>query len=120
MISINRQGSTRDVILTVNYCIKIPSLASDWRHFLYGMLANDKEKRMTKEPIDNLNINQVIIGLPLGLCNVYKRAKPLSHEEFLERLEEIKKASLDLSWGEGFHCNYGLIDNEVVILDYAK
>ncbi|MDZ7824432.1 MAG: hypothetical protein U5K75_10635 [Ahrensia sp.] len=110
-----RTGSTRTVILTKNYAIKIPNCQT-WRTFLKGLLANDQERdcwRM-KHPL----LCPVLFALPTGLFIVMPRARNLTHEEWLSMdIDDLDTEGLLVekkidSWGK--------LDGRFVAVDYGN
>lgn len=120
MFRFNRKGCARDAILTSRYCIKIPSTASDWRHFLHGMIANDMELRLSKCE-DFRHFNRAIFGLPFGLLNIYPLARPLEIDEFFDLYyQEAMAISNHFELAEKKPDSFGFVNGQLKILDYGN
>jgi len=110
-----QQGSSRFVILTKNYVLKLP-FNKTWTRFLWGLIANMNEIRFNK--MQDERLAKVIFSLPGGFLVVMKRAEPLMNfdRKFLTDFccskdwkipAEIKKDS------------FGYINGKLVAIDYG-
>lgn len=122
MISINRQGITRTVILTRNWAIKLPNNRYQHYHFLQGCSANWRERQLTKtgERYNGDNdfyklITPTIFCSWFGLISIQRRCQPLTRNLSLEEVEIFKNLTTDIK-KENFGINK---DGELVCLDYA-
>jgi len=111
-------GTTRTVLHTGNYVIKIPALSS-WKHFLCGLLANQSETLFSK--FFSSGLCPVVFGVWGGWLIIMPYAKPLTLEEFTE---------LDVTWWsnrgdyiipvEDKQDSFGWLNNEIVAVDYGS
>jgi hypothetical protein len=116
----NRQGITREVILTRRYAIKIPKLACGWKHFLWGLLANMQERTLSKAGWPELC--PVVFSLPGGWLLVMRRAGILTDADwasfnakaFCETPNYFVPAE---QWKQD---SFGKIDGRIVAVDYGS
>jgi len=95
-------SSTRWVILTPRYAIKLPSFRS-WRCFLNGTRANRHEKKCSQHQPSWFRICPVVFALPFGILNVMPRCEHLTHDEWYA--EEIKARVKSLIFTYRFFAN---------------
>lgn len=71
-------GVTRRCFVVGEWAVKVPRIKHGWRHFLRSILANYSEREWTGFVPDapGLPLNPVVWASPLGLVNVYRRARP--------------------------------------------
>lgn len=120
MVSVNRRGVTRTVILTRRYAVKVPSLRGGslgarsprgvMRSIVWGIDANLSEIEWSGTP----GVCPVLWSL-LGLVNVYRRCAPVTGD--------LADADYDaigmLHPGDRKPENLGLLDGRIVWVDYA-
>ena len=115
----NRQGVTREVILTRRYAIKIPKLIYGWHKFLCGLLANMQERQFAGAGWPQLC--PVIFSLPGGWLVVMPRAEMLSDAEwcafdakaFCETGDYVIPAEFKQD-------SFGKVDGRIVAIDYGN
>lgn len=115
----NRQGITREVLLTDHYAIKIPKLIYGWHKFLCGLLANMQEVTFARAGLAGLC--PIVFSVPGGWLLVMHRAEPLSNDEwqlfdaksFCERTEYTIPAEFKQS-------SFGKLDGKIVAIDYGN
>lgn len=115
----NRQGITREVLLTRRYAIKIPKLIYGWHKFLCGLLANMQERQFADANLPGLC--PVVFSLPGGWILVMRRAEPLTDEEwrafdarsFCERPDCTVPAEFKRD-------SFGVLDGRIVAVDYGN
>lgn len=118
MISINRQGATRVVILTARYAIKVPSFYS-WKMFLLGLLGNMQERSFSK--MNDQRLCPVLFSVPGGFCNVMPKADVMAPEEFIEFdydgyvNGDHAPIPVERKWN-----SFGWLDGRVVAIDYGS
>lgn len=114
-----KRGSARLVFLIGQYAFKFPEIHS-YERFLYGLLANSNESHFSKLLADTGKVNPVVLKLPFGLCNIYRRADPIGHDVFwdLKYAEWIKVPSITTIPVEHKYNSFGIVDGEVVAIDY--
>jgi len=125
MVSVNRTGSTRIVILTKRFAIKIPRFG-DLEYFAAGLLSNLRERRLSRECPDYFC--PVLFTIP-GLVVVMPRVKtlekapPLVHAFMFDLHHDCNKrdrqAQEAQQWCEYAYVNYGLYKGRVVAIDYG-
>ena len=118
----NREGVTREVILTRHYAIKFPSMFRGWKMFLCGLLANMQEREFSRAEWPELC--PVVFSLPGGWIVVMRRAEPLTDAEW---------SSFDEAWYWKFcepadyhvpveqkQSSFGKLDGKIVAVDYGN
>jgi hypothetical protein len=122
MITIERRGVTRIVILTNRYAIKIPK-PKIWNHFLRGILANISEKRTWRWNSGEYEEGFSHLLCPVVWCSwggwilVMERARPLSRADWeWVTVPEHKKHFP----GDDTMSNYGWMEGRVVKIDYGE
>lgn len=114
-----KKGSTRWVILTKRYAVKVPSLYS-WTNFLWGLLANMQEVRFSKVEAFSDKVCPVLFSIPLGFLLIMPKVKILTGPEFL-----AFNAEGFLMCEEGFipaeikRDSFGWLDGRIVAIDYG-
>ena len=119
-IRLNKQGSTRYVLMTRKIVIKIPSLYS-YKHFLNGLLANLQEVQFSTRTFECLT--PVILGNRFGLFVVQKRLQPVKHRglfwvEHKKLMIESEIPNIHLS--DIKPENYGYDGGKLKRLDYGS
>jgi hypothetical protein len=115
----NRQGITREVILTRRYAIKIPKLIYGWQKFLCGLLANMQEATFARAGWPELC--PVVFSIPGGWLVVMRRAEPLSDAEW----EAFDAPAFCETTGylipaEFKQDSFGMLDGRIVAVDYGN
>ena len=109
-------GSTRTVILTKKYAIKIPYIGK-YKNFLYGLLANKSEVRFNK--LKDNRLCPVIFYVPFGLTVVMPRCVEISLQDF----EAVIKSDFRLKPFpipvESKSDSFGYYNNKTVAVDYG-
>ncbi|MEK6828853.1 MAG: hypothetical protein AABY15_01915 [Nanoarchaeota archaeon] len=116
-----RRGTTRTVILTKKYAIKIARFwhsmkGHRWKMFLRGILANIDEKFWWKCEYKREKLCPVVWKSPLGVILVMKKATPLKESEYDKDAFACTFENLSL---DNKIENFGKIENKVVLVDYA-
>jgi hypothetical protein len=122
MITINRQGITRTVILTKRYAIKLPALRHGWAKFLYGLLSNIDEARFACMA-NEFALCPTIFAMPGGWLNIQPRCQTLSDAEW-RLIAWIERDDKRDTW-QGMSCdfkrdNFGTLNGRIVLLDYGQ
>lgn len=78
IITVDRKGATRIVILTRNYAFKIPNFHDGYSLFIRGILCNLQEYVMGKDDWCK-DINPTIYGNRFGLLNIQPRLRHVRH-----------------------------------------
>ena len=111
-------GTTRFVILTKNYAIKLPTVV-EWRLFLHGLLANMYERMNYQAFKDTASISYrlcpICFSLPGGWLVVMKRAKPLVRDQF-QLVDQIDWTPIPV---EEKLDSFGWYDGKIVAVDYG-
>lgn len=115
------RGSTRTVILTKKYAIKIArfwhvSKGHRWKMFLRGILANIDEKFWWNCAYKKEKLCPVLWKSPLGTILVMRRAESLKEFEYDKEAFKLIFENLPL---DNKIENFGKIKNKVVLVDYA-
>lgn len=115
-------GTTRWVILTKKYAIKIPRPCS-WRAFFWGMLANDMETKLTY--LQDSRLCPVLFALPWGLLTVMPRCLPITDEQWAmldpKDLETFCDGD-ESAWTLPIECkqsSFGWLNETIVAVDYG-
>jgi hypothetical protein len=118
-------GSTRIVILTKRFAIKIPKLG-DFEYFVSGLLSNLRERRLSKLAPDYFC--PVLFSIP-GLIVVMPRVKTLERapcmvhafmfDLFNNCNNHNKQAQVARNYCEYAYVNYGMYRGRVVAIDYG-
>lgn len=122
-MKINRNGSTRIVILTKKFAVKLPNFLNGWSMFLHGLLANLQEScwsRMLWKKEDSMGLCPVVFAVKGGFLIVMKRAQILTWEEFCEFDYEkfkMQKAAVPV---EQKTDSFGWLNGEIVAVDYGN
>lgn len=121
----NRQGITREVILTRRYAIKVPKLIYGWHKFLCGLLANMQEVEFgASRNIDGDHMEglcPVLFFLPGGWLLVMPRVELLTDVEwsafdakaFCEREHYTIPAEFKQD-------SFGKLRGQIVAIDYGN
>jgi hypothetical protein len=113
-------GCTRVVILVSKWAIKIPSFYS-WRLFLLGLLANMQEAQFSKTGWPELC--PVKFSIWGGWLVVMRRAEVLSEFQFFALKLQIKMMVTRPDYCvpcEMKHDSFGILDNNLVVVDYGN
>lgn len=123
---INKSGSTRNVILTNRFAIKIPKFG-DLEYFFSGMVANLRERRLHKQcPYYFCPILFSIPGLLVVMPRVktLENAPPLVHafmfDLFHPNNNRNQEAQVARYLCEYAYANYGMYKGKVVCIDYGS
>jgi hypothetical protein len=122
VISINRRGVTRTVILTRRWAIKVPTIRGlgspelkgmRIASFCRGVLANRTELEWSSVR----GVNPVVWSYR-GLVNVYRRADPVPEGSFQEDKDYEGLTEDFVPIGDRKPENIGIIDGRIVWIDY--
>jgi hypothetical protein len=112
-----KYGSTRTVILTRRYAIKIPSTKT-FERFLHGLLGNIQEISWSK--INHPDLCPVLFHLPLGLLIIMPRCREIDSSliEHLKNTEWRKRKDIIIPV-EYKADSFGYWKNRLVVIDYG-
>lgn len=115
MVTINRRGFNRTVVLTRRYALKFPTLRS-WRDFLFGLLNNQTEARVGRS--GKPGVCPVLWSIPGGWLVVMPRLAILSPEEFVafDAKAFVERHGLSV---EPKPDSFGRYRGQVVAVDYG-
>lgn len=115
----NRQGVTREVILTRRFAFKIPRMVYGWRMFLCGLLANMQEREFGRLKWPELC--PVVFSVPGGWLVVMRRALPLTDDEWFsfDPIPFCQQAHRPLPV-EHKRDSFAKIDGRIVAIDYGN
>ena len=119
-MKINKQGTTRYVIMLDKIVIKIPSFHS-YKHFLYGLLANMQESQFGIKPFYCLT--PVLYSSKFGLFVIQKRLRPVRHRGlfWVEHKKLIIESIIpDIHLSDVKPENYGYDGSQLKRLDYGS
>ena len=113
-------GTTRWVLLTRNYAIKLPTLI-DWRLFLLGLLANMNERFFylsfqKGSPELAQRLCPIVFSAPGGWLVVMRRAQPLDRDDF-ELCAQINWKYIPV---ERKPDSFGWFEGRIVAIDYGN
>ena len=115
----NKQGVTREVLLTRCYAIKIPKLIYGWHKFLCGLLANMQEATFSRAGFPELC--PVVFAFPGGWLLVMRRAELLSDAEWCAFNAEVFCTTPDYIIPAEFkQDSFGKLDGRIVAIDYGN
>lgn len=123
-IKINKKGTTRFVILTNKFAIKIPKLGifppknkfyGKTISFLNGWLANRYEYKWSKSGVYGF-LCPIQYSFLFSIIIIMKRADPVSDEEFIS----LDNNHFNFGGYEHKADSYGKINNKLVIVDYGN
>jgi hypothetical protein len=126
-------GVTRIVILAGPWAFKIARFNYSWPNFLRGLLGNMQERDFwtTKWP----ELCPVLWASWGGFLNIQKRARPLTDDEWEvfdfdgfadprdwheERIVKGRYPEGNYVPVENKRCSFGVIDNQIVAVDYGS
>lgn len=115
------KGITRLVIIFNSFVIKVPRIDHGHVNFLYGCLANWKERQFYKKFKNILYLTARDLVIPslwcswFGLFQIQKRAQPLDRELTPKEIHKFKDICTD-SKKE----NFGIYEGRVVCVDYGE
>lgn len=119
MVEICRTGTTRLVILTKLYAIKIPNLLNGWDLFLRGLLGNQQEKIFSATGW--VELCPVLFALPGGFLNVMPRARPLTTAEWEEfDIDSFLENDFRIIPAERKRDSFGVLNGRIVAVDYGS
>jgi len=112
-------GTSRIVICIKNIAIKLPNI-SEYRLFLYGLLANMQERLFWKS-YKNKKLCPVLLSFPGGFMIVMKRAESITRKKFytLDYNKFVNEKDFIIPV-ENKLSSFGIIDNEIVAVDYGS
>jgi hypothetical protein len=112
------RGATREVILTKNYALKVPSIRS-WELFLCGLLSNMSEKTWSGF---SEHLCPVLRALPGGFLNVMPRVDTFDSHLDDGLYEEIfgEKEDYTLEFVENKPHHFGYYQGLIVAVDYGQ
>lgn len=108
-------GCTRLVILTRKYAIKIPQFHYEWRHFLFGLLANMQEVQFSK--MKDERACPVLFSLWGGWLLVMPRCEPITRDDF--RRLDISDYNPPIPV-EDKEDSFGYYNGRIVAIDYGS
>lgn len=109
-----KSGVTRVVILLGNIAIKIPNPRYGWSKFLYGLLSNMQESRMSCLS-NKWSLAPTIWQIKGGWLNIQQRCDPISHEDF----EKLSPSDFPIACDFKIE-NFGRLKGRIVLLDYGE
>ena len=118
-----KKGATRNVLILKNIVIKLPTI-KEFRLFLYGLLANIKEKNVYKNNIERDDLGVIYCGNRFGLFLVMKKYDICNNNKSLELLEfleeKYKNDELkDFMLSDFKPSNWGMHDGRYIKIDYG-
>lgn len=114
------EGSTRVVFKIGSYVVKIPQFRYEWRHFLYGLIANIQEVQFWKA-YQHKKLCPILFWFPLGLLLVMPYAEPISREEFFKiNLDEWTYTEYFIIPVESKLNSFGMYQGKIVAVDYGS
>lgn len=111
-------GVTRSVLLIGKYAIKFPTVRYGWDKFLRGLLSNMCEAQFNVLS-DEMHLCPTIWAMWGGWCNVQRRCKPLTDEQWFP----LALAHEDTWFGflaDHKRDNFGSLGGRIVLLDYGE
>jgi hypothetical protein len=114
-----RTGVTREVLLVGRWALKVPKLTSGWTNFLYGLVANMREREYSAKEWPELC--PVVFSVPGGWLIVMLRAGPLT-DELLDRLDMVGFATPEdgrVLPIEMKGSSFGVLNGRIVVVDYG-
>lgn len=115
----NRQGITREVILTRRYAVKIPKLIYGWQKFLCGLLANMQEAAFGRSGLPELC--PVVFAVPGGWLLVMRRAEMLTDAEWIAfDARAFCETDGYVVPAEFKQDSFGKLDGRIVAIDYGN
>jgi hypothetical protein len=114
-----KYGTTRTVILTKNYAIKIPTFVT-YKLFLNGLLGNMQEHLFWKH-LKSYKLCPILFYIIGGFLLVMPRAKELTREEFFNLdFEEFMDEDKWLVPVENKLDSFGWYKGKIVAVDYGS
>lgn len=117
------KGSTRIVFIFNKLVIKMPNLLVQYDHFLYGLLANINERKMSGKHKD---LAKVFYGNKFGFILIMEKAEVISNDinwdKFKDSLFKIYQNDelREFMLSDYKPSNWGYIQNRLVKIDYGK
>jgi hypothetical protein len=123
-VKVIRTGVSRTVWLVGRWAVKVPSLrggsTGGWLHsFCQGVLANQSERTWSGFESWQGKVAPVLHCWLGGIVNVYPRCQPVPHDDYWARDQPDLDPELGIDPGDRKACNYGLLDGQVVRVDYV-
>ncbi len=122
-MKIIRTGYTRIVILAGCLAFKIPNFLYDYRCFLWGLLNNHSEAKVSKINTLKDRVCPVLFHLPLGLLVVMPRVDILTDDEYQRNREYIDKMLIVsddcVISAESKSDSFGYYKGKIVVIDYG-
>lgn len=121
-----KEGTTRLVILTYNYAIKIPNYRNGWALFLHGILSNIQEYELSKGEWHNSKLCPIYFYFIGGFCLIMPRAQRLELEEFLEMSPDWRNIKYENTDSLGYIPvewkpeSFGKLGKQIVAIDYGN
>lgn len=112
-IKLCRNGVTRIVLLIGPWAVKLPRFDLGWRMGLRGLLCNMTEREGASLRLDSLC--PLVFAAPGGWLNVMKRARPLTDDEWLHGVPNVKEWPIERK-----RDNWGMIGGRIVAVDYGE
>lgn len=115
-MTLNRMGTTRDVVLIGRWALKFPTVR-EWRLFLCGLLGNIQESRFSE--LQWPGVCPVTFSLPLGFLVVMPRVRMMTDEEFQsfdwsgwlpDEVGDLAESKPD---------SFGWLGERLVVIDYG-
>lgn len=119
-----RHGVTRRVFLMGGYALKVPQTRNGFTCFLMGLLANMKERELTR--LNDQRLVPVLWGMRGGLLIVMPRCRPISDFEYgqfnLDGFMSIGHpgAKYQMADIDAKQINFGWLWGKVRLLDYGS
>lgn len=114
--TINRKGTTRIVILTKNYAIKIPNFYF-YRLLLRGILGNLQERKFST--LKSEELCPTIFSSFGGLINIQPRCKEINRQEFTLYESKINKICSIYPVEKKIN-SFGWYEDKLVAFDYGS
>jgi hypothetical protein len=111
------------VFLIGPWAFKVPYVKYGWyentgyRSFLYGLLANDQERRFSSL---SQKLCPVVFGFPFGLLLVMRRAEPMDRELSADEYDAFVNQDGAVLPVEHKWDSFGILNGQIVAVDYGS
>ncbi len=119
-------GTTRFVILTKRYAIKLPYISFKkygFTNFLCGLLANINESQYTEIYENEYGVKHlpIIFHIGFGIMNVMRRIEPIKKEDFIKINNSFKQKYGEMATmsNDTSYKNFGWYKGEIYCFDYV-
>lgn len=125
-MKLNRKGVTRLVLELKTVVIKFPNPICQWSHFLKGLLANPNESRVYKcaSTPGSITYNHRHLLCPVRWCSWGGWILVMTRVDRVMEMDEYDKYPmsefLDYFPGDDTVSNYGILNGNLVKLDYGQ